>query len=99
MNKAEKEQLLDIYFRMNNKREFTEYSVFELNKLVSEAIVIIKKFDIDSNCYKNLLKSQIISKEYHKIPFSKMTQNVTDEHAMKIIQLSQYPIKEFAEKY
>jgi hypothetical protein len=99
MNKSEKEQLLDIYFRMNNKREFTEYSVFELNELVSDAIVIIKRIDIDSECYQNLLKAQIISKEYHKISFSKMTQNLTNEHAMKIIQLSQYPIKEFAEKY
>ncbi|AQS93990.1 hypothetical protein BXQ17_07910 [Polaribacter sp. BM10] len=99
MNKSEKEQLLDIYFRMNNKREFTEYSVFELNELVSEAIGIVKRIDIDSDCYQNLLKAQLISKKYHEIPYSKMKQNLTDEHAIKIIQLSQYSIKEFAEKY
>ena len=95
----EKQQLLDIYFKMNNKREFTDNSVFELNELVLNAIIIIKGIDKDSSCFQNLLKAKEISKEYHKIPFSKMTQNVTNEHAMKIIQLSQYSIKEFAEKY
>ena len=99
MKKSEKDKLLDIYVKMNDKRVFTDNSVFELNDLVSVAIEIIENIDKGSTCYKNLLKSKEISTEYHKISFNNMTQTVTNKYAMDIIQLSQYSIKEFAEKY
>ena len=94
-----KKQLLDIYLKMDGKRIFTDNSVFELNKLVSSAIGIIKGIDTNSSCYQNLLKAQNMSDEYHKIPFSKITQNVTNKYAMDIIRLAQYSIKELSDKY
>ena len=99
MKKAEKDELLSIFVQMNDKRIFTDKSIFELNILVTDAILIIEKIDKNSDCFKNLKEAENISEEFHKLSYNQVNQNTTNEYAMKIIQLSQYPIKEFAEKY
>ena len=98
MKKSEKEKLIEVYFKMDRKRMFDENSMFELYCLVSEAIEIVEKEDKNSDCFKNLLKSQQIWNDYKKIPANQITQTIINTNSMSIIQLSQYSIKNFADK-
>ena len=90
----EKEKLIDIFYKLDNKRDFTIYSPFEIYKLIIDARLIIEKIDKSSFCYSNLKKAEKLYQENKDVPFEKSNNN---RFCLSMIQLSQYPIKEFAD--
>jgi len=99
MNTTEKNKLLNIVFKLNNYREFTEYSPFKLNSLTIEALTIVKHVNKDSTCYADLKKANQIYEEFRFIPSNKMTQQMINNYSMDIIRSLQYSIQEFADSY
>ena len=86
------EKLTDFLNQIDRKREFTDYTMTELQKISEKSIKLISKFNPNSESLVELKKAIDLSDEYHKNKEYKNVDNIMD-----VLRATKFGIEEFIE--
>ena len=87
-----KEILSGLLFRIDGKREFTEYSMTELQKISEKSIELIESKNPESESLIGLKLALELSDQYHK-----SNKNTDITNIMEVLRLVKYGIEQFLE--
>jgi hypothetical protein len=86
------EKLTDFLNQIDRKREFTDYTMTELQKISEKSIKLISEFNSNSESLVELKKAIDLSNKYHK---NKEYKNV--DNIMEVLRATKFGIEEFIE--
>ncbi|MFD0991622.1 hypothetical protein [Tenacibaculum geojense] len=89
---AIEEKLTDFLNQIDRKREFTDYTMTELQKIAEKSIKLISEMNPKSKSLVELKKAIDLSNKYHKDKEYKSVDNIMD-----VLRATKFGIEEFIE--
>tara|TARA_R110002049_G_scaffold253586_1_gene428944 strand:+ start:868 stop:1224 length:357 start_codon:yes stop_codon:yes gene_type:complete len=93
--KETQDELKELLFKIDLKRDFGEYTMTELQKIAEKAIRVIKKYDSKSDSISELNEAIKISNECHKERSYKDVDNIMDVLRGTKFAIESFLYKEF----